>query len=152
MLNKTKSTPAPEAQSEEVLDIFGAAMFVKSDASTIPVFMAEHVVPPGYMVPPHSHANEDEVFYLLEGELTLISPAGERTARAGDCITLPRGQVHGFRNASDSPLRFLVMCLPGVQATEMFRHLDRESRLARGALAPEKIIGICAQYDVTMAG
>ncbi|MBG1230827.1 cupin domain-containing protein [Aestuariivirga litoralis] len=146
MLNDSKTG----LKTEENLDVFGAQMIVRCDAQELGMMVGEHIVPDGYFVPPHSHANEDEFFYIIDGEITLISPSGETTAITGDTVKLPRGQVHGWKNASGRALRFLVIVLPGVQAVEMFRHFDRAGKAARGALAPEQIIGICAQYGVSM--
>ena len=39
----------------------------------------EAVVPPGAGAPPHTHAREDEAFYVLSGEL-IIESEGEPTA------------------------------------------------------------------------
>src|SRR6188508_3634687 len=33
----------------------------------------------------HWHTHEDELVYLLEGELVLVTDAGERALRAGQC-------------------------------------------------------------------
>jgi len=53
----------------ETLDVLGAPMIVKRDAG---LFFAEHPIPPGYFVPPHRHADDEEMLYVMEGELTLI--------------------------------------------------------------------------------
>ena len=103
-------------------------------------------MPAGYGVPTHIHDADDEFFYILEGELTVVGPEGEQTAGAGACVKLPRDIPHGFRNATDKPARMLVIFSPGVQALEMFRHFDREGRKAR--LAPEAIVTIAGQYGV----
>jgi len=132
----------------EHLDIFGAAMIVKAVPARDGLFLAEHIVPPGYMVPPHFHTDDDEYFWILDGVLTLMDGAGETAARPGTCVSLPRGGVHGFRNDSAGDVRFLVMCRPGVQAMEMFCHFDRAGR--DGALSPGQITEIAAQYGVTL--
>ena len=137
--------------SGEGLDVFGAAMVVKSDGSGMPLFVGEHVVPPGYAVPPHLHEGEDEAFYVLAGELTLWCEAGETKAGPGAFARLPRGVRHGFRNDTGGEVRFLVISQPGVQAAEMFRHLDRAGRAAApGGPAPDEIVAICGQYGVRM--
>ena len=108
--------------------------------------MARSTSLPGYGVPTHVHNADDEFFYILEGELAVIGPEGERTAGAGACVKLPRDIPHGFRNATDKPARMLVILSPGVQALEMFRHFDRAGRKAQ--LAPEAIVSIAGQYGV----
>ncbi len=148
---------APE--EGEVLDVLGAAMIVipggggggAGDASA--PFLAEHVVPPGYMVPPHVHEAEDESFHILDGVLTLLTPTGgERTVGPGATVLLPAGSRHGFRNDGIVPARFLVVVRPGTQAAAMFRHLDRAGRggAAPGGLTPAEVGAICAQYGVRL--
>ena len=138
------------AEEGEVLDVFGAAMVVKADPAALGLFLGENVVPPGFLVPPHIHAGEDEVFHILEGELTLLGAAGERRVGPGATAHLPAGSRHGFRNDTAAPVRFLVVVHPGLQAAEMFRHLDRAGRAAPDGLTPQEIAAICAQYGVSM--
>jgi uncharacterized cupin superfamily protein len=51
----------------------------------------------------HWHTHEDELVYVLEGELTLIEEGGETPLRAGDCATFPKntGNGHHMINRSD---------------------------------------------------
>lgn len=130
----------------ERLSVLGAPMLVKSDAAGAAVFLADHTVPPGYGVPPHIHDGEDEVFYILEGELTLVSTAGETKARPGSTAVLPRGAMHGFRNDGEAPARFLVIAADGRQAMAMFRALDKLA-----APTPESVGAICAAHGVRFA-
>jgi uncharacterized cupin superfamily protein len=57
----------------------------------------------------HYHTREDEFVYVLEGEVVLITDAGEQTLRAGDCAGYPGGRAdaHHFINRSDAPARYL---------------------------------------------
>jgi mannose-6-phosphate isomerase-like protein (cupin superfamily) len=128
------------------LDVFGSRMFVASDGIDLAAFVAEHVVPPGYAVPRHFHEVDDELFFVLEGHLTVIAPEGERTVGPGACIQLPRGIPHGYRNETHGSVRFLVMLVPGRQALEMFRHFDRAGAATK--LSPAEIGAIAARYGV----
>lgn len=127
----------------ETLDVLGAPMIVKRDDG---LFLAEHPIPPGYFVPPHRHAQDDEMLYVMEGELTLIGEAGERKAGAGSVLAFAPGSLHGFRNDTDGTVKLLVIATPGVQAAEMFRHFDRAGRVA--PLAPPDIVAIASEYGV----
>jgi quercetin dioxygenase-like cupin family protein len=68
---------------------------------------------PGQGVPLHVHARDDEMHYVLEGEIEL--QCGERvfTAEAGAMASLPRGIPHAIRNRSAAPARFLNLFFPG---------------------------------------
>ncbi|HEX2526888.1 MAG TPA: cupin domain-containing protein [Geminicoccus sp.] len=134
----------------EVLRVFGAIMIVKADPAELGIFLGEHAIPPGYVVPPHIHADEDEIFYGLEGELTLMDPDGERTLLPGETAQLPAGSRHGFRNDTTDQVRFLVIARPGLQAVEMFRHFDRAGCADPEELTPQEIVAICGQDGVRM--
>ncbi len=138
-----------EPGAGERLDIMGAPMVLKAGGGPVPLFIADHVVPPGYMVPPHVHDHDDEVLFILEGRLTLLTDDGEVAVAPGACAQLPRGSRHGFRNDTETPVRFLAMALPGIQAAEMFRHFDRAGRAA-GELQPAEIGAIASQYGVAI--
>lgn len=59
----------------------------------------------------HWHTHEDEFVYVLEGELVLVTDAGETPLRAGDCAGFKAGvrDGHHLVNRSDRPARFLVV-------------------------------------------
>jgi uncharacterized cupin superfamily protein len=53
-------------------------------------------LPPGnWSSQRHWHSHEDELVYVLEGELTLIEDGGETVLRAGDCAAFPKGSGNG---------------------------------------------------------
>lgn len=57
----------------------------------------------------HWHTHEDEFVYLLEGEVVLISDAGEQRLQAGMCVGFAAGSGDGHQlvNRSDAPARYL---------------------------------------------
>jgi len=65
----------------------------------------------GNAPPPHIHHREDEVFYLLEGELTVS--VGDRIIKAtpGTMVFLPRNVQHSFTIDSEQG-RMLVLLTP----------------------------------------
>jgi uncharacterized cupin superfamily protein len=53
-------------------------------------------LPPGkWSSQRHWHSHEDELVYVLEGELTLVEDQGETVLRAGDCAAFPKGAGNG---------------------------------------------------------
>src|SRR5215472_17598998 len=90
----------------------------------------EVVVPPGFDVGAHIHANAEEFFYVLGGELDLMafepvkrtqedwrdweSHRGDRVVRAGagSCLFVPPGCPHAFMNSTDEPARMLFQSAP----------------------------------------
>jgi uncharacterized cupin superfamily protein len=57
----------------------------------------------------HWHTDEDELIYFLEGELVLVTDAGEEIVRAGDVVGHPAGDrdAHHLINRSTRPARYL---------------------------------------------
>jgi mannose-6-phosphate isomerase-like protein (cupin superfamily) len=64
----------------------------------------------------HIHYEHTDLFYVLEGELTMrLGPTGaERRVPVGSLVRVPPGVVHGFRNGSDQEVRYLNLHAPGV--------------------------------------
>lgn len=84
-----------------------------SGADTDGAFCAvEFELPPDEEIPPHIHHNEEEVLYVIEGEIK--SQVGEETydAPAGSCHTIPRGTAHGQSNHGTEPATLLLMFSP----------------------------------------
>ena len=57
----------------------------------------------------HWHRTEDEFVYMLEGELTLVTDAGEETMRPGMAACFPAGEANGHQlvNRSGAPATYL---------------------------------------------
>ena len=63
----------------------------------------ESTYPPGLSVHEHVHAGEDEMFYLLAGELTGFCDEDKRAVSAGGFVFVPRDRPHGFTVTSAGP-------------------------------------------------
>jgi quercetin dioxygenase-like cupin family protein len=75
--------------------------------------LMEFRIQPGYAAPPpHVHTHEDEISYVLEGELVVTVGGETRTLGPGDAIFKPRGVPHAFAIAGDEPVRFLETIVP----------------------------------------
>ena len=63
----------------------------------------------------HVHRHHSDLFFVLAGELTLlVGPERvERVLPPGTLVLAPPLVVHGFRNGSDSELRYLNFHAPG---------------------------------------
>jgi uncharacterized cupin superfamily protein len=59
-----------------------------------------HLPPGAWSSQRHWHSHEDELVYVLEGELTLVTDAGEEPIRAGMAAGFPAGNpnAHHFIN------------------------------------------------------
>ena len=68
--------------------------------------------PRGTGVPRHVHHNEDETFYILEGELTAVVGEERIDLSAGDYLFAPRGVAHTYVVRSERA-RMLATISPG---------------------------------------
>jgi len=59
----------------------------------------------------HYHDQEDELIFVLEGEVVLRTDGGEQLLRAGMCAGFPAGSRDGHQliNRSDRPARYLEL-------------------------------------------
>lgn len=105
----------------------------------------EELCPPGVVAPPHVHDNEEEAFYVLEGDLVFLLGDQEIAAPPGTYISIAPGTRHGFRCDSavgrvfntlvpggfdhgiserGIPAPRVTMPPPGVSALDVWRELD----------------------------
>lgn len=73
--------------------------------------LIEAVAPASSMPPLHVH-DEDEAFYLLEGEATFYVGDAEFDVHAGEAVLGPRGVPHTYRVGPDGA-RWVVATSPG---------------------------------------
>src|SRR5918994_5841423 len=71
--------------------------------------VAEEISPPQGGPPPHTHREEDEGLYVLEGEVEFLLGEDTIPAGAGSYVHAPRGVLHTFKNVGTSPSRVLVV-------------------------------------------
>jgi uncharacterized cupin superfamily protein len=71
----------------------------------------------------HVHHHHTDLFYVLDGELTVRLGVDDRavTVPAGTLARVPPDVVHGFRNGSDDQVRYLNFHAPGQRFAEFLR-------------------------------
>jgi quercetin dioxygenase-like cupin family protein len=141
-----------EPAAGSTLNVLGVTHIYKATAAETggSFSLWEAVVPPGAGAPPHTHAREDEAFYVLSGEFLVEfegEPAPHRVS-AGGFFFGARGRRHAFRNVGDQPARVLILSAPSCGLDQMFAELDA----ATAAGMPEigKVMAIAAKYGVTV--
>ncbi len=74
--------------------------------------LIEATVAAGATAPWHVHHREDEMMYVLEGDI--LFKCGDELFRGGpgSFVFLPRDIPHSFKNLSDQPARWLVLGAP----------------------------------------
>jgi quercetin dioxygenase-like cupin family protein len=96
--------------------------------------------------PLHVHADDDELFYILEGEHVI--EVGERELRAGPggVVYAPRGIPHAQRRVEPGVGRLMVMTTPG-GLDGFFRQLAEADRA--GTLGPDAYAAASERYGIT---
>jgi uncharacterized cupin superfamily protein len=91
------------------------------------------VLEPGQrFCPMHSHACEEEMFFVLEGEPSVRMSSGTLRCRKGDFVALPVGDTgtHQLLNESDKPAK--VLLLARTEGTEACYYPDSDKLLVEG--------------------
>jgi len=88
-------------------------------------------LPPGQTIPPHTHANEDECSFVLQGELTCYVGGRVVVAAKNSYVVKPRGVAHAFHNAGSEAVRVMEILTPGRSFEGYF---DAYEEIVSGAL------------------
>lgn len=90
--------------------------------------------PGGWSSQRHWHSHEDELVYILEGELTLIEDGGETVLRKGDCAAFPKGAGNGHHmiNKSSTVAVYLEVGSRHPEDLTSYSNIDMKSSNADG--------------------
>jgi quercetin dioxygenase-like cupin family protein len=111
--------------------------------------MVEHPIAPRSLAAPlHTHTNEDEYSYVLEGEVGVQIGDEVAVAKAGDLVFKPRGVQHAFWNAGDAPARVLEIISPA----PFVNYFEELGPLMGGPTGPDfaGIAALQASYGLSM--
>ena len=90
--------------------------------------------------------NEDEWFYVLEGEVEFLIDGTWQAVAVGSAVFAPRGTVHTFRNSGDKPLTMLTQTSPA--GFETFFERCAEEFARPGPPDMERIVTISAEHGI----
>ncbi|HEY7691713.1 MAG TPA: quercetin 2,3-dioxygenase [Gaiellaceae bacterium] len=115
----------------------------------------ESLIAPGSSPPLHVHHREDEAFWVLEGELTMVCGDETFSAGPGAYAFLPRGVPHTFVVEGDRPARMLTLLSPGGGErffAEAGRPPEAEGLPPAGPPDVEKLRRVGAEYGNEIVG
>lgn len=107
----------------------------------------ELTVPPASNVPPpHSHSNNEEIVYVLEGTLRYSVGSDTRDLGPGQTMHTPKGMVHGFSNPFAGTARALIVMSPDLGA-QYFRDV---AAVINAGGPPDKgaLVSIMSRYGL----
>lgn len=118
--------------------------------------LIEHAhIPPGAASPWHVHHAEDETFYVLEGQITLMCGDERIEAGPGTWAFGPRGVPHGFRVTGNAPARLLLLTTPSgfdQFIVEMSEPATDQSHPPTTPPDLEKMMAVARKYHLEVLG
>jgi len=107
--------------------------------------IVEHPVDAGRLVPPHTHTREDELTYVIEGEMGARIGDDILAAHTGDYVFKPRNVPHTFWNPGPAPLRIMEIIWPP-DFDAFFRELAVLYSAGGGRPDPDSAEELAARY------
>ena len=151
------TTLTPNAQQPgtgEHLWFFGGLMTIKAAGDG--ALVTEQTAPRGSGSPLHVHHNQDEWFYVLEGELTIWVDGETHVAPAGSFVFGPRDIPHTFIVSSEQA-RFLLVTEPAGFENFVRALAEPAQQLVIPPPATEppdmaRMIALAAEYGIEILG
>jgi len=138
----------PDEGERVQLLALGVRFLIDGDMTGGRFSLVEHPLGPRRLgAPLHTHANEDEYSYILQGRVGIQLGEEVLEAGPGDLILKPRGIPHTFWNAGDDEVRLLELISPA-GFENYFRELA--PMLATGNLANPLIADVRARYGLDL--
>lgn len=135
-----------------------ATVKVGAGESSSGMSAVEFTAPRGFGPPLHLHQEEDEIMYVLDGEIRLDVGESSSVATAGTVVSLPHGVPHVFQVISPSA-RFLTVTA-GRTRTPSFDQFvqalgtptDPTALPAPTEIDPGHVARVCAEHGIEVLG
>ena len=117
--------------------------------------LIDNLMPAGFASPYHMHRNEDESFYVVEGEMTFYVGEQRVKAGAGAFVYGPRGVPHGFEVNGTEPARILLQNYPAGFERFPVEVGEPAKELTIPPAEPpdiERLMAIAAKYEIEILG
>jgi quercetin dioxygenase-like cupin family protein len=156
-MNTNPTAYALGSEDGEALWFFGTLIIFKATAEQTGgrFSLVEQLAPRGMATPLNVHREDDESFYVLEGEITvyLEDSAQPTPVSAGEFVHIPGGVVHAFRVESETA-RLLDLTTP---QHERFMRAAGEPAQERvlppeGLIDMEKVEAAQQQHGIEILG
>ena len=108
------------------------------------LFMAEHAMTQRGGPPLHVHPNQDETFYVLEGEYIMEVGGKRATLHAGDCVLAPRSVPHVWACTSGTG-KMIISFTPAGKMEAFFNKVSSTG-------APLQDAALFAEHDMILLG
>lgn len=120
--------------------------------------VVEFLAPHGFGPPEHRHNDEDELFIILEGELTFFTGGERFQGGAGSFACLPKAIPHTFQVVSEAA-RILNVTASRTTVPQFDRMVaalgtptERLSLPEPGPIDPGAVAEVCAAHNIDIVG
>ena len=108
--------------------------------------IVEHPLDPGRLIPPHIHYREDELSYVVRGEVGVRIGDRDYVAGPGSYVFKPRGIPHTFWNAGPEPAHLVEIISPA-GFENFFAELGELAASCPPEELPERRAALALEYD-----
>ena len=120
--------------------------------------VVEFLAPQGFGPPEHRHNDEDELFFVLDGEVRFLTGGHEALAGEGGFAHLPHGETHTFQVLSPTA-RFVTVTASTAGAPrfdQMVSTLGTPTTTVAmpepGYIDPARVAEVCASFGIDIVG
>lgn len=107
--------PYCKTRQDVAFQFFGSPTVLHASGETTDgrfCLLEQVTMPPGLASPYHTHHEEDEAFYVLEGRVRFVCDGEWLEAGPGTWVYGPREIPHGFKVVGAQAARMLFLCAP----------------------------------------
>lgn len=141
MENPTNDLTTVAAQDGQTLSVVGDTyrLVITGEQTGGAYAVIDMLIPPQGGPGPHAHADFQESFYVLEGEVVVKTKSHSYTARKGAFVNIPLGGVvHDFKNETDTTAHLWCVVVPaGLE--KLFQEIGKP--VPAGAFLPAPVMG-----------
>jgi quercetin dioxygenase-like cupin family protein len=121
----------------------GTVIKVAAEQTGGALYLGETTIPPGFAGPPkHIHEHMFDMFWVLEGTLTLHLEGESLAAEAGTFACVPPQNPHTFSNDTEADVRFINIFTPAG-----FEQYLRDMSQVGGEVTPALMGELASRYD-----
>ena len=113
MLTRGHAVISPREGETVLTGAFGFISKLRGEENGGAFAIGEHPLEPGTLgAPPHTHENEDEISFVVEGRIGVLLGEEFHEVEAGGYVLKPRGIPHAFWNPGPEPARIVEIFSP----------------------------------------
>jgi quercetin dioxygenase-like cupin family protein len=125
-------------------------ILVNAEMSANRLAVIESVERPNSEPPRHRHHWEDELLYIIEGEVTVLVDGSWQKAVAGTAVVIPRGAEHTFVVLSETARLLTVFTPAGFEG--FYREMSHTTLPQGNGRNIEQWVATAARYGCEITG